>query len=242
MKTGSIYIIKNKMNDKVYIGQTTLSVEERFKTHIKPSTSKRRRNYKIYNAINKYGSENFYYEILEENIDISKLDELEIRYIEKYDSYNNGYNSTKGGDGRVINKIEDEMFIVESLKNGKSLEEVAEVYDVHTYTIRRLLNKLNIKLNLYGKITREVLDQCDKENMTNKEIAELYGVNPATVSRARNKYNLRKNNKPVSCRDDFDERSFISDYNNKTPKKQMLLKYNLSSSSYQRLIYKLKLK
>lgn len=37
--------------------------------HMKPSTCKQRGSYKIYNAINKYGKENFYYEILEQNID-----------------------------------------------------------------------------------------------------------------------------------------------------------------------------
>lgn len=34
-KYGSIYIIKNNINDKVYIGQTTNTIEERFKNHIK---------------------------------------------------------------------------------------------------------------------------------------------------------------------------------------------------------------
>ena len=51
MKVGSIYIIKNKINDKVYIGQTTMTVHERFMVHLKPSTQKIRRNYKLYNAI-----------------------------------------------------------------------------------------------------------------------------------------------------------------------------------------------
>lgn len=56
----SIYIIKNTINNKVYIGQTSQSVDERFREHMKPSTIKKRGNYKIYNAIEKYGKENFY--------------------------------------------------------------------------------------------------------------------------------------------------------------------------------------
>jgi hypothetical protein len=55
MRTGSIYIIKNTVNDKVYIGQTTMAVHERFMVHMKPSTAKLRRNYKLYNAVTKYG-------------------------------------------------------------------------------------------------------------------------------------------------------------------------------------------
>lgn len=65
MRKYSIYIIKNKINSKVYIGQTCQSPHERFMQHMKPSVCKQRGTYKIYNAINKYGKENFYYEVLE---------------------------------------------------------------------------------------------------------------------------------------------------------------------------------
>ncbi len=59
MRTGSIYIIKNTINDKVYIGQTTMTVHERFMSHKKPCVLKQRSTYKLYNAMNKYGSDNF---------------------------------------------------------------------------------------------------------------------------------------------------------------------------------------
>lgn len=61
----------------------------------------------MYNALNKYGLENFEYSILEtitpnENINIKeivkKLNDLEVFYIQKYDSFNNGYNLTIGGE------------------------------------------------------------------------------------------------------------------------------------------------
>lgn len=63
---GCIYIIKNKINNKVYIGQTMQSVEERYKQHLKSCRCKQ--HYKIYRAMNKYGVDNFYYEILERDI------------------------------------------------------------------------------------------------------------------------------------------------------------------------------
>ena len=50
---GSIYIIKNKINDKVYIGQTTQAVDERFKQHCKPSEHKRHK-YTLYRAMTKF--------------------------------------------------------------------------------------------------------------------------------------------------------------------------------------------
>ena len=48
--------------------------------------------------MNKYGSDKFYYEVLEDNVPYELLDEREVYYIEKFDSFHNGYNSTPGGD------------------------------------------------------------------------------------------------------------------------------------------------
>lgn len=59
---------------------------------------------KFYNAIRKYGWDNFTYEVLftiDNNDKVrvkEKLDFMERYYIRKYDSYNNGYNMTLGGD------------------------------------------------------------------------------------------------------------------------------------------------
>ena len=65
----------------------------------------------IYRAINKYGFHNFTIDILESfipdadmtNTDLIKqLDQLEIKYIEEYNAYTDGYNCTKGGDFGVL--------------------------------------------------------------------------------------------------------------------------------------------
>ena len=85
---------------KVYIGQTVKTLEERKKYHqyIAFNPKSPRFNSKINNAIRKYCNE-IIWEILEYDIcDQKQMNELEIFYIEKYDSYNSGYNSTTGGD------------------------------------------------------------------------------------------------------------------------------------------------
>ena len=90
-----IYIIKNKINDKVYIGQTKKSIEKRWNEHLKNTKT---RNQLIYLAMNKYGIENFYIELLEEVPENVSLDEREIYYIKQYNSISpNGYNMIKGG-------------------------------------------------------------------------------------------------------------------------------------------------
>jgi len=99
---GTIYSIVNNINNKIYIGQTTQKVEERWKQHCYSTHSY------IGRAIHKNGKENFLFNIIQEveyedGFDIiKKLNELEIYYINKFDSYNSGYNLTIGGSKGTI--------------------------------------------------------------------------------------------------------------------------------------------
>jgi len=189
MRKGLVYIIKNKCNEKVYIGQTVQSVQERFRQHLKPSVTKKRGSYKIYNAINKYGKENFYYEILENNIEFEYLDEKEICYISKYNSCKRGYNSTNGGDSKTICKIQDIEILKTMFYNKKTFKEIAEYFKVNKATVQRTLHSLNIRKNL--TITKEYLLK-NKDIKTNMQIAKEFEVNPATVSRAFKRFDIKK--------------------------------------------------
>lgn len=94
---GCIYIIKNKINNKVYIGQTVKMMEERWREHLYNSKPGGREQL-IYLAMRKYGVENFYVELLEIADDTQSLDELEIAHIKNFNSLTpNGYNMTLGG-------------------------------------------------------------------------------------------------------------------------------------------------
>ena len=88
---GIIYSYRNKVNGKYYIGQT-LNPHERKLAHKRAS-----KKYAFHNAINKYGWDNFKYEVIV-TAPIQLLNDLEINIIHMYDSYNNGYNMTIGGD------------------------------------------------------------------------------------------------------------------------------------------------
>lgn len=95
-----IYKIINLVNDKVYIGKTTKTLEKRFYEHCYQYKTKT----KIKNAITKYGKDNFKIEEIE-CCDNSISNEREIFYINYYDSINNGYNLTTGGDGASLGDI-----------------------------------------------------------------------------------------------------------------------------------------
>lgn len=91
-----IYKITNLINGKIYIGQS-VDIKKRWRQHKRNSQIKGREYDKyLYRAFRKYGLENFSFEVIEEcNEDL--LDEKEQYYISYYDSYNNGYNMTQGG-------------------------------------------------------------------------------------------------------------------------------------------------
>jgi len=93
-----IYSHTNKITGLRYIGYTTKSIDERFKTHCKKS--KRGSKLKFHNAIRKYGQDSWISEILEEIDNEEDLTEREKYWIKYYNSYENGYNLTEGGDGR----------------------------------------------------------------------------------------------------------------------------------------------
>lgn len=95
-----IYIIKNFANDKIYIGKTERSVEERFREHLQESRhpNSPTYNYCLSRAIRKYGENAFDVAVLAENVPIEKLDLVEAHYIDMYcsDSPKIGYNVSKG--------------------------------------------------------------------------------------------------------------------------------------------------
>ena len=106
-----IYKITNLINNKCYIGQSQ-DIATRFREHRYLLRQNKYGNNKIQNAWNKYGEEafDFTYEVFDlENA--AELNTLEKIYIRKYNSYENGYNLTPGGDGGEIrNKLNYDQF------------------------------------------------------------------------------------------------------------------------------------
>lgn len=74
---GFIYKITNLINGKIYIGQTTCSIEDRWKEHLHSAKKSVSENRPLYRAINKYGKENFSIEKIEE-LPINLLCEREV--------------------------------------------------------------------------------------------------------------------------------------------------------------------
>lgn len=122
---GYIYKITSP-SGKIYIGQT-INLKSRIKKHKRP---KRAHNEKIVNSIRKYGWDQHDFQIIEElvSVDIKKLlNEREMYWIDFYDSYKNGLNCTKGGEGTIghSHTTETKQKLSKSLM-GKTLSDEAK--------------------------------------------------------------------------------------------------------------------
>lgn len=89
-----IYKITNQINGKSYIGFTD-NPKERWSGHRTSSLSVRR---PLYEAMRKYGRDNFSFEVIYSHSDKKQALLMEARYIAEHNTYNKGYNLTKGGE------------------------------------------------------------------------------------------------------------------------------------------------
>ena len=118
-KISGIYKITSKHNGKVYIGQS-IDIYNRWRGHWKQV--KRGDSDYIHNAMRKYGKDDFIFEIIE-RCPQDIINEREKYWIDFYDSYNNGYNLTIGGEGikgKVFSEEERENMRISSMKLNKS--------------------------------------------------------------------------------------------------------------------------
>ena len=190
---GFIYKITNKVNGKSYIGQTIQNVKERFYQHCATKCSQAILNMVIHKAINKYGKSNFTIEVIEE-VESTNLNDRERYWIRYYDSYNNGYNSTEGGqDGIKLFKNLDTESIVREYKSGKSLRKIGRLFNVDKQTIKDLLvrNNINLRTTRTYKLSQKDREDIIKDlslGLSRKEIISKWHISKGYLSQLINGY------------------------------------------------------
>lgn len=143
-----IYKIFNDVNDKLYIGKTSSTIEERFKQHISDSKKERHEKRPLYDAMKKYGIDKFHIEKIEEVENDEIASEREIYWINKlrtYIGFNdcNGYNATLGGDSKRYYNYEE---IAKKYLELKNQRKTAEYFNCDTLTVRNACKELNIEI------------------------------------------------------------------------------------------------
>jgi group I intron endonuclease len=117
-----IYKATNKINGKIYIGQTINSLRQRKRGHINSALSKHDTSY-FHFALRKYGPESFDWEtIVEGPGSLETLNELEKHFIQLYNSFEKGYNLTLGGNSNAgFKHSEETKKRLSEMNKGKKL-------------------------------------------------------------------------------------------------------------------------
>lgn len=141
-KKGIIYKVTHSGSGKVYIGATTIGVEERKKDHIKSSIKGKR--YAFQQAIATHGPESFKWKQIDTASTTDELAKKEKQNILKYNSKEEGYNSDIGGgvqktvyqydlDGKMLNKYNSLKEAAKELSSFKQNISSACLSETHFY-------------------------------------------------------------------------------------------------------------
>lgn len=125
---GTIYVIMCKINGKEYVGQTTYTIKKRWKDH--KSAAKSGKQGKLYDAIREYCPDNFTVTELHKcSTNLEDMNHWEIHYIAERNTFENGYNSTIGGQGCQGWVCSEEIKLKKSIANKGKLPALREKYD-----------------------------------------------------------------------------------------------------------------
>lgn len=195
MEQVNIYKISNKLNGKAYVGKTHLSIEERFKEHVKDSKKRRCENRPLYRAFNKYGIHNFKLELID-TVPLEDENKAEIHYIKYFDTYNNGYNATIGGDGKTYI---DRQKIVYLWDKGLTITKIAETLGIdRQYTSKLLKRNSNVDSK---DIKKRAIKKESKAVMQLDKAGNLIKIHPS-ITKAMQSLGKERNDGKISlvCR------------------------------------------
>ena len=148
-----VYKHTNNISGKSYIGYTKNSIDARWKEH-QSLARYRKSNIKFWNAIRKYPEDSWIHEILLDNISsLEETKQKEIEMIVHHDTFNNGYNSTLGGDGSGPCSEEKKIKISESEKGKINSEETRK---------RMSSSKIGIKRKPFTEETKKRMSEAKK--------------------------------------------------------------------------------
>jgi group I intron endonuclease len=212
-----IYKSTNKITGKIYIGQTTHTLDKRIKGHIKESKIESNRPFML--SINKYGEDNFEFETIDSADNLDELNNKEIYWIDFYNSVSpNGYNVTGGGQGKKMKTTKElSRIISEGLKNSEKWQKTknSEEYKIKMEKSfigwfrgkkfspehkEKIWEKNKDRILEFNKSTSKKWIVVDKENniirITGKEeYFEKLGMDTGDISRMSKTLSQGKNRK-----------------------------------------------
>ena len=184
--------VNDKGQEKTYIGQMHSIYDNKIKTPQRRwgrdgkgyAPGEGKEPTKFYNAISKYGWDNFSHDILLK-IECETLDELEFwldewekYYVWYYDSYYNGYNGTNGGSGSRANARTCDMHGENNPFYGKHHREETKQHLSDIFSGQKLTDKHKNKISISVKKHYENMSEDEKIELSKKRSGEnnpMYG-------------------------------------------------------------------
>lgn len=150
-----VYMHKNKINDKVYIGITSQKPQNRWGSN----GSKYKKGLRFYNAIKKYTWQNFEHIILFEKLTKKEAEQKEIELIRQYKSndVNYGYNIANGGNSKGKHSEETKRKIGDKNKGKTPWTKGRKLTEEH----RKKIGKAN-KENKLSEEHKKLLSEINK--------------------------------------------------------------------------------
>lgn len=242
---GFIYKITNKVNGKSYIGQTRNTVEFRWRQHYKAKDNKY-----FHRAIQKYGKENFEVTTLEK-CDVEKLNDREIYYINKYNTFGDGYNLTKGGTAytptrKCVNgyiEVDDKYDEIKSMYlAGYSTFKISSLYNVDRHCIANILKSMGVKvrqgntININAQEFNELVEDY-KSGYSLKALAKRYGCTGPGLKEYLQKKGVDLKEKFSILKDESKQRELVNDYiNGSLTLKEILQKYHCEYKTFLKVL------
>lgn len=151
-----IYKITNKINGKIYIGQTVGTLEARWKRHVRSKDDSI-----FHRAVRKHGAECFTAEVIDVACSISELNKKEKYWIDYYKTLDRtkGYNMTAGGRSGAVDmkrSIETRRKIADSIRGDKHWN-ATKVQNVETGEI---FETVSAAAKAYGTSKSNIIGCC----------------------------------------------------------------------------------
>ena len=187
MRICGVYFIRNLANDKVYVG-SSINIFTRWKRHKYELKNKKHHSEKLQRAFEKYGEINFEFCLAESALNGEQATLIEQKWINKLDSFVNGYNINPFANNvGLMPKSEEHKRKIGAAHLGRKLSEESKrkIGDCHLGKIRGPMSeetKRNISLSKIGK-----------KPMTEEGKKKLSDFRKSTVGKKRGSYKPREN-------------------------------------------------
>lgn len=167
----TVYKITNKYTNQVYIGVTTVSLEERWRDHMHCMKRERTKYRPLYQAMLQYGTDAFEMEPVEVCSDDIRF-EREKYWVNYYNSKESGYNMTYGGVGKPF---ADKDVIKDLFDKGYNCKQIAKKTGLIAETVSKHLKDMGYsEEEILSKGRAVVHKGVAKINMFTDEIVAVY--------------------------------------------------------------------